>query len=88
MEYLLDKTKLSQEEKNLLVGQVCAEYERLRYNGSAKQVMYIYDHDTIDNYVEEKTGNFFACGRGFAAYLDNFYLKRLGSILISNSKGE
>tara|TARA_R110002012_G_scaffold7651_1_gene35607 strand:+ start:261 stop:527 length:267 start_codon:yes stop_codon:yes gene_type:complete len=80
---LLDKAQLSNQEKDLLVGEICAEYERLRYNGTVKQVMEIYGYDTVNEYIEEKTKNFFRSGSGFAAYLDSVYLKRLGNILIN-----
>jgi len=83
MRELLEKAQLSNQEKDLLVGEICAEYERLRYNGTVKQVMEIYGYDTVNEYIEEKTKNFFRSGSGFAAYLDSVYLKRLGNILIN-----
>ena len=81
METLLDKAQLSNQEKDILVGEICAEYERLRYNGNVQQVMEIYDCDTVNGYVEEKTKKFFRGGMGFAAYLDMYYLSRLGAVL-------
>jgi hypothetical protein len=83
MKELLEKAQLSNQEKDLLVGEICAEYERLRYNGTVQQVMEIYGYDTVNGYVEEKTKKFFRSGSGFAAYLDSIYLKRLGNILIN-----
>ena len=86
---LLEKSQLSEEEKNRLVGQVCAEYERLRYNGTEKQVMRIYDskrNGNEDHYIREKTAKYFDGGAGFAAYLDIAYLKTLGEILREGSE--
>lgn len=84
IESILDKTELSEEEKNRLVGQICAEYERLRYNGGQKDVMEIYETDRTadeDHYTYEKTRNFLRGGRGFASELDIHYSKNLGALL-------
>ena len=84
---LLNKSQLTEQEKNRLVGEICAEYERLRYNGSEKQVMRIYHSDKTgaeDNYIREKTWKFFSSGSGFASNLQIGYLSTLGEILREN----
>ena len=84
---LLNKSGLNHEEMNLLVGEICASYERLRFCGTEQQVMKIYESDKTgdeDNYIREKTGKYFRCGDGFAAHLNPHYLINLGEILREN----
>tara|TARA_R100001594_G_scaffold141822_1_gene188205 strand:+ start:375 stop:647 length:273 start_codon:yes stop_codon:yes gene_type:complete len=84
IESILDKTELSEEEKNRLVGEICAQYERLRYNGSRKDVMEIYEAERTpeeDHYIYEKTTNYFRGGNAFASALDIHYSKNLGALL-------
>ena len=86
---LLNKSQLTEQEKNRLVGEICAEYERLRYNGSEKQVMRIYHSDRTgaeDHYIYEKTRNYFRCGMGFASNLQIGYLATLGEVLRENAE--
>ena len=84
IESILDKSELSEEEKNRLVGEICAQYERLRYNGSRKDVMEIYEAERTpeeDHYIYEKTTNYFSGGNAFASALDIHYSKNLGALL-------
>ena len=86
---LLNKSQLTEQEKNRLVGEVCAEYERLRYNGTEKQVMRIYDSErngNEDNYIREKTRKYFRSGEGFAAHLEIARMCTLGEILRENTQ--
>jgi hypothetical protein len=89
IEQLLEKSQLTEQEKNLLVGEICAEYERLRYNGTEKQVMRIYETDKTgfeDNYIREKTRKYFRSGDGFASNLETARVRTLGEILRENSQ--
>jgi hypothetical protein len=87
---LLEKSQLTEEEKNRLVGEVCAEYERLRFNGTVFQVMEIYDYNKVsdikDGYLEEKTKKYYDGGAGFASALGTPYLTTLGGILRHRSE--
>jgi|TARA_R110000744_G_scaffold335774_1_gene441110 hypothetical protein len=87
---LLEKSQLTEEEKNRLVGEVCAEYERLRFNGTVFQVMEIYDYNKVsdikDGYLEEKTKKYYDGGAGFASALGTPYLTTLGGILRERSE--
>ena len=96
IEQILEKSQLTEQEKNRLVGEICAEYERLRYNGTEKQVMRIYDSErngndserngNEDNYIREKTRKYFRSGEGFAAHLEIARVCTLGEILRENSQ--
>tara|TARA_R100000315_G_C5153930_1_gene88356 strand:+ start:268 stop:552 length:285 start_codon:yes stop_codon:yes gene_type:complete len=84
---LLNESQLTEQKKDLLVGEICAEYERLRYNGTEKQVMRIYESErngNEDNYIREKTRKYFRSGEGFASYLETARLYTLGEILREN----
>ena len=86
---LLEKSQLTEEEKNRLVGEVCAEYERLRFNGTEEQVMAIYDSEKTggqDDYIREKTTKYYDGGAGFASALGTPYLTTLGEILRERSE--
>jgi hypothetical protein len=86
---LLNKSQLTEQEKNQLVGEICAEYERLRYNGTEKQVMRIYDskrNGNEDNYIREKTRKYFRSGEGFASNLETARVRTLGEILRENAE--
>ena len=86
---LLNKSQLTEQEKNRLVGEICAEYERLRYNGTEKQVMRIYESErngNEDNYIREKTRKYFRSGEGFAAHLEIARMCTLGEILRENAE--
>lgn len=89
IEQLLEKSQLTEQEKNLLVGEICAEYERLRYNGTEEQVMRIYESDKTgfeDNYIREKTRKYFRSGDGFASNLETARVCTLGEILRENAE--
>jgi len=89
IEQILEKSQLTEQEKNRLVGEICAEYERLRYNGTEKQVMRIYETDKTgseDNYIREKTRKYFRSGEGFAAHLEIARVCTLGEILRENAQ--
>ena len=86
---LLNESQLTEQKKDRLVGEICAEYERLRYNGTEKQVMRIYETDKTgseDNYIREKTRKYFRSGEGFASSLEIARLYTLGEILRENAE--
>jgi len=86
---LLNESQLTEQKKDRLVGEICAEYERLRYNGTEKQVMRIYNskrNGNEDNYIREKTRKYFRSGEGFAAHLEIARVCTLGEILRENAQ--